>query len=244
MNNLLNKFESKKNDIINFYFKIFPMRVMRYHLYRIDKFIKKASVEYNFKGKKILDVGAGNSPYVRCFGNSDYMTQDVVQNVENSIDFIGDISEGLPLIKDNSFDCIICTQVLEHIKNPQNAFNEFYRILSPGGKLFLTTHLCFEEHMMPNDFFRFTKYGLKLIGESAGFEVLSVTPEGGIFQTLAHIINTLPIQILFKKGVFYYLYILLFTPLMFIFNLICYFLDFLDKEKVMTINYECICIKK
>jgi len=200
--------------------------------------------KYDENNKKILDIGAQNSPYKKYFKKASYLTQDIEQNHEKSINYIGDVCEGISEIKDGSFDYIICTQVLEHLKEPKKAFEEFHRILKKDGQLFLTTHLCFEEHMIPNDFFRFTKYGLKLIGGSAGFEVLSVTPEGGIFQTVAHIINTLPIQTLFKQGIFYYLYILLFTPLMFIFNLICYFLDFLDKEKVMTINYECIYIKK
>jgi len=35
-------------------------------------------------------------------------------------------------------NAIINTQVLEHVEYPQKVLDEFYRILAPGGKLFLT----------------------------------------------------------------------------------------------------------
>lgn len=196
--------------------------------------------KYDESGIKVLDVGAQNSPYKKYFKKASYLTQDIEQNSEKNIDFIGDICEGIPEIKDGSFDFIICTQVLEHLKEPKNAFQEFNRILKKDGQLYLTTHLCFEEHMIPNDFFRFTKYGLRYLGESTGFNVVHILPHGGIFQLIALIFDTLLVKLLFKQGLLYYLYIAVFTIPIFIFNLICYLLDYLDRDKVMTINYESI----
>ncbi|RAJ80239.1 methyltransferase family protein [Chitinophaga dinghuensis] len=42
-------------------------------------------------------------------------------------------------IADNSFDTVICFQVIEHIKNDGGLLDEIKRVLKPGGKLFMTT---------------------------------------------------------------------------------------------------------
>ncbi len=235
----------KIKDWYKIYFLIFPLRLIRYHSYRIGIFVKKVVESCDEKDKKILDVGAGDCPYKKCFKHILYFSQDVRQNKSRSIDFVGDINTGLNEINDNFFDYILCTQVLEHIKEPKKAFKEFYRVLKPGGKVFLTTHLCFEEHMIPYDYFRFTKYGLKYLGESSGFAMEHIAPHGGVFHLLALIVDTIPIKIFFKRQSFcYHLYLILFTIPILIFNSLCYLLDFLDKEKIMTLNYECVYYKK
>jgi ubiquinone/menaquinone biosynthesis C-methylase UbiE len=49
----------------------------------------------------------------------------------------GDLNQSLPY-PSGSFDFITCIEGLEHLENPFNAIREFYRILKPGGKLFLS----------------------------------------------------------------------------------------------------------
>jgi ubiquinone/menaquinone biosynthesis C-methylase UbiE len=49
----------------------------------------------------------------------------------------GDLNQSLPY-SSGSFDFITCIEGLEHLENPFNAIREFYRILKPGGKLFLS----------------------------------------------------------------------------------------------------------
>jgi len=41
--------------------------------------------------------------------------------------------------KDSCFDFVVCSEVLEHIEKPEEAVNEFYRVLKKGGVLVLTT---------------------------------------------------------------------------------------------------------
>jgi 2-polyprenyl-3-methyl-5-hydroxy-6-metoxy-1,4-benzoquinol methylase len=41
--------------------------------------------------------------------------------------------------KDNSFDVITCTEVIEHTENPWNLIRECHRVLKKGGTLILTT---------------------------------------------------------------------------------------------------------
>jgi SAM-dependent methyltransferase len=45
-------------------------------------------------------------------------------------------------IADNSYDTVICFQVIEHIKDDSALLHEIRRVLKPGGRLFLTTPNC------------------------------------------------------------------------------------------------------
>lgn len=209
--------------------------------YQIDKFVVQMAKRYDKQGKKLLDIGAGNSPYKKYFRSIQYCTQDIGQNKDNTIDVIGDMNAGLPKIPDFSFDFILCTQVLEHLKEPKKAIADFYRILRPGGRVFLTTNFFYQIHMAPHDYYRFTKYGLIYLGESCGFVVEHIKPQGGIFHVLSYILTTIPIR-LFLKGhaKSYYLYLLLFSPFIALLNLSAYALDFLDKERKIAINYEVV----
>lgn len=229
------------NKLVGIYLKIFPLRIMRYHLFRIEEFIKLISKKYCFESSKVLDIWAQNSPYKKYFSHTQYFSQDIEQSSDNSIDFVWDINNWLDMIENWSFDFIVCTQVLEHIREPHIAFEEFNRILKPWGMVFLTTHLCFEEHMIPYDYFRFTRYWLKYLGESRWFILNHIEAHWWIFQLIALIFDTLLIKLFIKRDtIWYYLYIIVFTIPIFVFNSICYLLDFLDKNKDMTLNYECI----
>lgn len=230
-----------EKKVIDLFLRVFPLRIMRPHLFKINKFVESIAWEYDKVGKKLLDIGAEGSPYRKLFVKLKYLSHDIEQNDQESIDFVGDLNEGLPQIENEYFDYVLCTQVLEHIKRPHIAFSEFNRVLKPGGRLFLTTHMVFDEHMVPNDFFRFTKYGLRSLGEEAGFKVVSIKPQGGVFLVVANILNELPIKILFNRGTWrYYLYLVMFSVPIFFFNLVMYLLDFLDTEKTLTTNFECI----
>ncbi len=210
---------------------------MNNHTYSLNKFVLKAAKDCNKKGKKILDIGAGETPYKKYFTKCRYYSQDIVNNRQKSIDYICD-SKAIP-VKNNSFDFILCTQVLEHIKEPHLLIKEMYRILKKGGRVFLTTHLCMEEHMIPYDYFRYTKYGLKYLAVSNNFRVKRITPQGGRFILLSKHLQTAIPRVLPNKFLVYLYYFFAIIPV-FIINLVCFYLDKLDKQKILTLNYECV----
>ncbi len=117
-----------------------------------DLFLKKHST-----GGKTLDIGCGNIPYVSYFPNS--VTIDVSKLRKPAI--LAD-AHCLPF-RNASFDVILCTEVLEHLKEPQWAIDEMERVLLDGGKLVLTTRFIFPLHDTPDDYYRFTKYGLRYL---------------------------------------------------------------------------------
>lgn len=213
---------------------------MHNHTYRLKRFVRSVAKEYDKKGKRIIDIGAGSCQYKNYFKKAKYFSQDIINNKKKSINFVCE-AKSIP-VENNSFDYILCTQVLEHLSEPHLVIKEFFRILKKGGGVFLTTHMAFEEHMIPADYFRFTRYGLRYLAESNGFKVEKIEPQGGRFIVLAKELQILFPRLVKNKCIIFLFYFLFAIPL-FVLNLTLFLLDFLDKEKTLTLNYECIFIK-
>ncbi|HEY4963521.1 MAG TPA: methyltransferase domain-containing protein [Candidatus Saccharimonadales bacterium] len=66
-------------------------------------------------------------------------------------------------IPDETFDVIICTEVLEHVNNPFDAAKEMFRILKKGGRIYVSTPYNFRIHGPLPDNWRFTEHGLRIL---------------------------------------------------------------------------------
>lgn len=86
------------------------------------------------------------------------------------IDALADI-RSLP-IAEGSIDAIVCQSVLEHVPDPGEILGEARRVLVAGGHLYLTVPFMFPFHSSPDDFRRWTRQGLCLEVERAGFSVV------------------------------------------------------------------------
>lgn len=135
---------------------------------------------------KLIDVGCGQKPFKHLFKNVDsYYGVDIADN--SKADLICDV---LDLeIEDDSADTVLCTQVLEHVSEPNTLVCEISRICKKGGIVFLTApHMC-RIHGEPYDFFRFTKFGLKHLFEKNEFEIIVIEEIGGFFLTMTFLIS-------------------------------------------------------
>jgi ubiquinone/menaquinone biosynthesis C-methylase UbiE len=97
-------------------------------------------------------------------------------------DIVGDI-HNLPM-KDESEEAIICIAVLEHVENPIKAFEEMYRVLKPGGYLFVYVPFLYYYHAEKGyygDFWRFTEDSLKWL--SRDFSQREIMPVRGALET-------------------------------------------------------------
>jgi len=90
--------------------------------------------------RRVLDVGCGSS---RIIGSSRMVALDIVlaklryaRRYGNPL-VHGSIFE-LPF-KDSAFDCVICSEVVEHVAADERVFSELERVLEPGGRLILGT---------------------------------------------------------------------------------------------------------
>lgn len=88
----------------------------------------------------------------------------------NGVDIVVDAKK--TDFEDESFDTIICLDTLEHVDWPRNLIHESYRIMKPGGYIFLATVMDFPIHDYPSDYWRFTPECLRLLLDDAGYEVI------------------------------------------------------------------------
>jgi SAM-dependent methyltransferase len=147
----------------------------------LDRFI----VAHASEGRT-LDVGAQTGPYRAYFPHR--IAVDV--RPAPGVHVVGD-AQALGFT-DAVFDVVLCTEMLEHVPEPQRAINEMRRVLKPGGVLLLTTRFLFPIHDAPHDYFRFTKYGLRhLLRE---FEVVDLREETTTIGTLAVLVQRLGMQ--------------------------------------------------
>lgn len=137
-------------------------------------------------GEALLDLGAGVKPYApmyepyfkRCVSvDVPYSQHDV-----SAVDTLASADE-LPF-DDATFDCVLCTEVLEHCSEPGAVLAEIARVLRPEGVLFLTTPFMVALHEMPHDYYRYTPSALRHLARSAGLNVSSIRSRGDYVAVL------------------------------------------------------------
>lgn len=139
---------------------------------------------------RILDIGAGESPWRGWLPKgSNYFGLDIENSDEFGIKLQGgDITlfDGCTIpFHDDSFDGVICIEVLEHALNPEKLMSETARVLKKGERLILTTPFSARRHHIPFDFHRFTKERLFQILENSGFEKISIYERGNDISAIA-----------------------------------------------------------
>jgi len=101
------------------------------------------------EGKDILDVGCASgsiSKYIAQMGYKVYGIDTLESSIEIANEFFSNPNatyELRDMIKqpfaENSFDCILFFETIEHVENPAQFLREFHRILRPNGCLILST---------------------------------------------------------------------------------------------------------
>lgn len=96
------------------------------------------------------------------------------------VDQVVDI-HSLPAQWTGRFSGVLCSEVLEHVARPWLALPKLREIMQPGGWIVVTTLTSFPIHGFPDDYYRYTPSGLKLLLEDAGFKNV-VTENAGHIQ--------------------------------------------------------------
>ena len=136
-------------------------------------------------GGRLLDMGCGDLPYRDLF--APYVDRYVAMDLGRSRYSGGGVSAWgdalcLPFASE-SFETVLCNQVLEHVAEPQKLLEEAARVLKPGGSLVLTAPHIWGVHEPPEDYYRFTPYGLSYLARRAGLQVLDVQALAGFWVT-------------------------------------------------------------
>lgn len=146
-----------------------------------DTLVARAASRYA-RGR-LLDIGCGEKPFQELFAGrvSEYLGLEHPDTIhDKSVVDLWGTAENIPL-PDESFDTILCTQVLEHVEQPKRALQEMYRVLREGGHCIITVPFLWHIHEAPRDFYRYTEYGIRYLLETSGFHVVEFTSVLGFF---------------------------------------------------------------
>ncbi len=146
------------------------------------------TVASQYAAGTLVDWGCGNKPYQRFFWNriDKYIGIDITQNASNTVDVVVPMDEALPF-DDGSIDTVLSTQVLEHVSEPEVYLREVSRILRPGGHLILSCPGSYMLHEEPNDFYRYTRYGLTHLLSKCSLCVVRIDTCGGAWRLLGQV---------------------------------------------------------
>ena len=110
---------------------------------------------------------------------------------QSKLDIVSDITS-IPE-PNESFDAIMCIEVLEHVPSPILAIKEFSRLLRSGGHLIITAPFCSLTHLAPYHFYSgFNKYFYQTHLPAHGFEIIELQENGNFFEYLAQEIRRIP----------------------------------------------------
>jgi SAM-dependent methyltransferase len=153
---------------------------------------------------RLLDVGCGDQPF------RDLVPPGVeytgIDRLETRSDFDYSNRETRYFTGDRwpvsseSYDAIMCTEVLEHVSEPRAFLSEAYRCLAPAGRVFLTVPFAARWHYIPHDYWRFTPSCLLRLFTSCGFESVEVYCRGDEVTVACYKSMALILPLLFPQG--------------------------------------------
>lgn len=170
----------------------------------------------------LLDAGCGEKPYSLIYG--DITRKSVGCDVEycvhdqKEVDVFASL-DNLPF-QNNTFDTVLCTNVLEHVAENEKAFFELSRVLKNKSYMILSVPFLYPAHEVPHDFYRYSFYGLKHQIEKNGLKIIKAIPWGGIGMMILVYCNLFLCKFL-KIGIINYLVCVLQEGIYIIYRNLC-----------------------
>lgn len=144
------------------------LRDLREH---ISRFLVRTARRLAGRAGRLLEIGPQERLEVReCFANYSVDTFDIVATYKPT--YVGDITKRNISISDETYDCVVCIDVIEHTLDPFGAVQEMRRMLKHGGMLLISAPLNFRIHGPIPDCWRFTEHGFKVLLRD--FEILDM----------------------------------------------------------------------
>ena len=164
------------------------------HRVLVEKIISDELVKVS---GRVLVIGAGHNPYGSLLSSAASVIVSDISDEYGKIDQIVD-AHALPY-DESSFDAIIAIEVIEHLEFPIKASQEFYRVLTKGGRVISSIPFMFHIHGDPYDYQRLTRQGI--LNLFSDYQSISVSEIGGRLAVISDIITTgsiylIPLRIL------------------------------------------------
>ncbi len=186
-NNLKDFYDSIEGDAYEKASKSWFLPRRFWHVHKNKEVVERVEGEY------ILDVGCGSGTIVKRLLKKGKKTigidigkkfVDFCKSKYKSAVFCEADAQFLPF-SNKCFDTIVCSEVIEHLENPEKALKEFNRVLRPRGKLILTTpNISFlwafveaiwtriRRKMLETRHKSFTRRRLRFLLDRSGFNIL------------------------------------------------------------------------
>lgn len=137
-------------------------------------------------GRRVLEVGAQDvngsaRSLVERHGPAEYVGVDIAEGP--GVDELCDVGDLVERFGAGRFDLILCTEVLEHVRDWRRALSNLKHVLATGGTLLVTTRsIGFHYHGYPFDFWRFEAEDIKVMTADMSLETLeSDASSPGVF---------------------------------------------------------------
>jgi SAM-dependent methyltransferase len=92
------------------------------------------------KSDTLLDIGCGGGAILRQIGECKKFGADIEPKDIPGVEVrFTDLNSGKLPFDESGFDWVVCTEVIEHLSNPDNLISEINRVLKPSGVLVLST---------------------------------------------------------------------------------------------------------
>ncbi len=124
----------------------------------------------DLRGGRGLNLGCGDSRIDPRLVNFDLAST-------SAVDVLGDALK-LPF-PDAGFTLVLSQEMVEHVPDPFQAVREMARVLHAGGTLYLQAPFVIGYHPGPEDYWRFSRAGMRRLIEQAGMECVRVEPAVG-----------------------------------------------------------------
>ncbi len=162
-----------------------------FHRASVTRFVESAASSVP-AGAVVVDAGAGEGWYKYLFSHARYIALDYAVGDKmwdySKLDCVCDL-HAVP-VRTSSVPFVLCTQTLEHVRQPQIVVSELNRILVPGGTLFCSLPFIGDaHHQEPYDFYRYTRYAVDDLFRNARFTDVRVSPIGGYNTLLVSLIQ-------------------------------------------------------
>ncbi len=121
----------------------------------------------DIRGKRILEVGSEDingslRSIVEALGPKEYIGVDIKKG--RGVDRICNVENVIKEFGKNSFDVVISTELLEHVKDWRSAISNIKGVCKPNGIILITTRSYgFGYHAFPYDFWRYEANDMKHI---------------------------------------------------------------------------------
>ncbi|MBS1490093.1 MAG: class I SAM-dependent methyltransferase [Bacteroidetes bacterium] len=151
---------------------------------------KRALIEQNSTGLKILDIGCGTGDFLKEMKENSWTAMGVepsetarLKAQEKELKIVKHIDE----IEGDTFSAITLWHVLEHLHNPNEYLKKIYSLLSSSGKLIIAVPNLesydanhYKEYWaaydVPRHLWHFNKTTIKKMIEQYGFELKEIKP--------------------------------------------------------------------